>query len=366
MAYLHQYVDPTTVSPVSGESKQQLTKDEYSHLKLHRYQMLMVKPNGPTSGAGLIYAKRDGRLLTTKEDRVPIHQGPLKDPKQPLMFDHINLTDAYGEAETAEAERLFNLLNPYRYEMVLLRENDRNPDETKRLRKLLSEELQQKLRGADAFRAPDYYLGRHGINHETKQPTVSWQPQYIVFDDETEPDEDARVKRARVGGLNSAKAFKFSSVPDGVVLDPPYWKPDKNKMALESPFAEASIRISKDGTVCDDHFKSPDEAKASLTEYLTLIDSTRLQRAEDVIATGKKGAVTFANFELSRWGNEGLLDNWEPILKLVDEKATKPPTEKTPGGSWTEAYMRAHPERFAWSDQLKAWVDKFDSIRHHR
>ena len=334
-----------------NSKKTDIMKDIFPELKLSRYDVSISKPIEVTSGAGLLCVKRSHEtpdssgcsstrdsiseasvvstlcLMTTEEDRVPIHQGPLKDPNKRIIYKNndgteFDITDWYKGKD--ESERLFELLNPYRYKMCLLREADINPDESKRLVKLLKEELQQKLEGSslkDFNRPVDFYIGRHSIDRTTNQPIVQWQPIWIVFYNELIPDDDAQQMKSRVSGVYTAKAFKFDSLPCEMELDKEFWKEDKGKMAFKSPYTEANIILNEDGTLSNGHFKSFNNVRKGLFDYLNLIDTHRQQKSEEKIVDGKKGHVTFSSFELSRWGNEALLDNWNQIISIIISKS---------------------------------------------
>ena len=128
--------------------------------------------------------------------------------------------------------------------------------------------------------------------------------------------------RSRVSGVYTAKAFKFDSLPADMKLDEEFWKEDKGKMAFKSPYTEANIILNADGTISNGHFKSFDTVRDGLLAYLNLIDTHRQQKSEEKIVDDKKGQgpVTFSSFELSRWGNEALLDNWHQIISIIISK----------------------------------------------
>lgn len=327
------YNNKFKISRFFNGRKTDLMKDQFPYLKLSEYNISISKPVEETSGAGLLYIRTfngEPRLFLAEEDRVPVHLGPLKDPRKDIIYTNkdgreFNLSMYYDNIE--ESERLYIILNLYRYKMCLLREADRNPNESKRLVKLLSEELQRKLEGSespDFYRKVDFYIGRNCIDRTTKQPTILWQPVWIVFDSETQFDTDAYREKSRVSGVFSAKSFKFDSntLPSGIDKDNVFWESGNNKSGLKSPYSEIEVLMeSEDKTkINNNHFKPLADAKENLLIYLNLINAVRSTKSDAIITENKKGKVKFSNFELSRWGNEALLDNWDQIIDIIIKK----------------------------------------------
>mgnify|MGYP001462126761 CR=1 FL=1 len=318
----------------SGESKEEnhetWLQQQYPKLGLNLYYF-KGEHQGEISGAGCIYAKKqsDGPplVLTALEDRTPIHQGPLKDPGKALEFDNINLEEAYGTAKLQEAERLFGLLNRYRYRRVGLREAAKDLNEARCLDKLLNEELQQCLKHSEVERRADFYLGRAKVDRmgevirhpKTGNPVVSsWQPWFIVFDDETRALCEGKRKRT---DIFSAKSFKFDQLPDGIQLAPEFWEKDGDKYALNNPYQEVAIDLDDAGNVADSHFQTQNAAKQYLLDYIADVHAAKISGKPDVLGEGRKGKVeTYADFGLGRWGEEGLLTYWSQIMALVIAK----------------------------------------------
>jgi hypothetical protein len=311
--------------PHSGESKESSVLEDWPDLGFSEYVFKTSLPDDivETSGVGVIYAKKSVYggpfVFTAKEDRTPIHQGPLKDPNKPLVFDEQVLNEAYGKDKVEEAERLFGLLNPYRYKRVGLREADKNLVIASRLAKCLTEELQQRL--TVTKQVPDFYLGRKSIDRKTKKLRVSWQPWFIVFDDETEPDEDALVKRKRAD-IWSAKSFKFleKNLPDDIDFDGEFWEVDGEKYALNNPYQEVEVKHDENGNVDASHFKTQADAKKYLVDYIKSVNDAKISGSTEILGKGRKGDETFADFGLGRWGEEGLIMNWSKIMDLMNAK----------------------------------------------
>jgi len=318
------------------DSTKRLLEEIKSSLKLNEYDFSLSSPDdiGKPSGVGVIYAKKmeNGkvRVFTAEEDRTPIHMGPLKDPNKELVFNEHNLDVAYGYKAKKEAERLFTLLNPYRYKRVGLRESVDDGDALTPLDKCLSEELQQSLKIPNPHRSPDFYLGRRSID-KTKKLKVSWQPWFIVFDDETMPDRKAADKRKRAD-IWSAKKFKFPKknlenlINDGSIdLYREFWEDDGEKYALKNPYQEVEVDHDENGNVAASHFKTQAGAKKYLVDYLVKVHSAKTSRTSEALTpdgTETRKVKTFANFGLGRWGEEGLLKNWSEIMHLINTKAS--------------------------------------------
>ena len=319
------------------------TKDRYPNLKLnsYEYQEGSEYPDAPKySGVAFIIIEKkvDGNhfIATHVEDRVPLNINvPLLENS--LMFDGVDLTGIHIDRDKPNS---FDFLNEYRYNRIGLRERDTSVSLEERVIKGIAEEIHAQFIPPDAHgetkenesqpeRQPDFWLGRK----DEKRGTVSWQPWFIISRDDLEPTDD---KRNVMTNAFSSKAFKFDSqklfeainrgrlgrdpfltipamlahYPEFLTID------DKNAeiIKLKNPYGEVQFN----GFLPEDTFVSQNDAKEYLENYLTRVQNIKNNDVNTGVNTGVNPLA--AKFELSRWGEEGLLDNWPAIMAIINQK----------------------------------------------
>jgi len=334
-SYRFQSAEPPKRKREPGERQ---IKDIYSNLKLNSYEF----QEGATleaprySGVAFIIIKKkdDGTpfIATHVEDRVPLNiKVPLLQGK--LTFDGVDLTAILPPIFDKNS---FDFLNEYRYNRIGLRENSAFKILEERVIKGIAEEIHAQFIPLDAHgetkenesqpeRQPDFWLGRK----DEKRGTVSWQPWFIISRDDLEETDD---ERNVMTNAFSSKAFKFDAqqlfeainqgrlnrdpfptiaamlahYPEFLTID----DKDAKIIKLTNPYGEVQFN----GFLPEQNFVSQNDAKEYLENYLTRVHNIK---NTDVNADINPLA---AGFELSRWGEEGLLDNWSAIMDIINQK----------------------------------------------
>ena len=332
-------------SPESqGEAKQQ--EPDYAPLAgtlgMAEYGLIPATPEMlGTSTRGICFivfkVMPDGtkKLLLVREDRTPIHEGPLVNPGEALLLDGKDVRAAMSESAVARAENLQRKLHPYHYMMVALREacvdplkrmGNRKWDElsdeervqiyTDRLDKGLREEIHSFMVNP-APRAPDAY------SHWKYKGRDCYQPVYFV----NANDLRHAVNPSPLRGFRSAKAIKLTNaaaVAAGFVshthvsLYPSVLKKDlgreKNwtgKWKLKCDHSETRPYHCGSHFLDDCNFLPANKAIQMLRDYAERVSDAKKEAI--ALVDGK----TSSNFELSRWGQQLLTDNEHMLHSML-------------------------------------------------
>tara|TARA_B100000795_G_scaffold265603_1_gene247648 strand:- start:126 stop:1400 length:1275 start_codon:yes stop_codon:yes gene_type:complete len=330
------------VTASTGETKSDPTQEEtYPNLRLNSYEFYKpdncseypVIPKDASGAAFIIIEKKvDGNpfIATHVEDRVPLNiKVPLLEwsggKVSTLTFDGVDLT---AILPTIFDNQDFDFLDQYRYNKIGLRERSDFVPLEKRVIKGIAEEIHAKFddkeddKTREPPREPDFWLGRK------KGKKVRWQPWFIISMDEIVQTED--VKNVMTNAFSS-KAFKFNkhvfraAINAGrlgrkkfaniqeMLAHPAYLgflEEDDEMIKLKNPYGEVL-----DGFPPEQNFVSQEEAKEYLKDYLKKVYRTKVQAEQN----GDINPLA-AGFELSRWGEEGLIDNWLPIMAIINQK----------------------------------------------
>ena len=308
-------------SSSQGEAKEQ-TPLLAGNLDMGRYTFCQSNTE-KTRGVCFIVFKiaEDGskKLLMVKEDRTPIHEGPLLEKGTPLKLDGKEVRSAMDTEQVIQAESLQETLKDFHYPMIALREACTDPrkrmgdrlwadlsksEQTEiymdRLEKGLLEELHCTFtgtkRGPDAF-SHWMYKGRH-----------CYQPVYFVNAINLQPCANP----SPLVGFYSAKAIKIADEeakkagfvsPAGLSNYPSVLQPSDGIWKLKCPFSETRPYHSDTSFLDDANFLPMNNALDQLRKYAYTVKNAK-ENPQPIIKE-----KTTADFGLSKWGQQLVTDN---------------------------------------------------------